>query len=78
MPAAADAWVPHAAGDSGASSFDVPEVTFFESDLLPDYASARRGIGRILPLQYTTDRDVHAVLPAPGKLRATTYRETPQ
>jgi hypothetical protein len=78
MPAAADAWLPHAANDAGAaSSFGLPEVTFVESDLLPSYTEFRRDIGRLIPLTSTSGRDSRAVLPANGSLRATSFYNVP-
>jgi len=78
LPAAADAWAPHGALDGGvASSFDQPDVTFVETDLLAGYKDLRRDIGRIVPLVPTSNRDSRAVLPAAGTLRATSFFAVP-
>ena len=79
MPQAADAWLPRAAVDGGAaaSSFNAPEVTFIEADVLPGYAEFRAQVGRIIPQATSTGRDARAVLPKNGTLRATTYMDLP-
>ncbi len=74
MPAEAEGWIPQKA-DAGPTFFSPPEVMFVEASALPSYAAFRRIAGTLFPAEVYGRRELSAVLPQNGTLRATSFEE---
>lgn len=74
MPAEGEGWIPQKA-DAGPTFFSGTEVMFVEASSLPSYAAFRRVAGSIFPSEVFGRRELSAVLPQNGTLRATSFEE---
>ncbi len=76
LPKSAAAWLPHGDNDAGeGTTFESPVVIFAESDIIPDYAAFRKGVGLVIPLANGYQSEERAILPANGTLKMTSFRQ---
>ena len=65
-------WIPDLP-DAGGTWFEVPEVLFVDASSLPSYAAFRRTAGTLIEKDAYGPRELNAVLPQNGTLRATSW-----